>query len=349
MLKEFEINGIKVGINNPPYIVAEVSANHNGDINKAINIISEAKNSGASAVKLQTYTPDTITIDSKKSDFLIKEGLWKGYSLYELYKEAHTPFEWHETLLKHAKEIGITCFSSPFDESAVDLLEDLNVPAYKVASFELVDLPLIKYIASTKKPMIMSTGLANLQEIKEAISTASNAGCERVIILHCVSGYPTPTDQYCLKTIPFLQQELEIPIGLSDHTLSSEVSLAAVAMGAVFIEKHFTHSRKDEGADSSFSLEPEEFSDLVNRSKIVYGSLGDSEIKLQEAEKGNLQFRRSIYIVDDMKKGQTFSKSNVRRIRPGFGLEPKFYEEILGRKIKSDVEKGTPLNWDLIE
>jgi len=349
MLKEFEINGTKLGINLPPYMVAEISANHNGDINKAINIISEAKNCGASAVKLQTYTPDTITIDSRKDDFMIKEGLWKGYSLYDLYKEAHTPFEWHKKLLDHAKEEQITCFSSPFDESAVDLLEDLNVPAYKVASFELVDLPLIKYIASTKKPMIMSTGLANLTEIKEAIEAASNAGCDKVIVLHCVSGYPTPPDQYCLRTIPYLQEELEVPIGLSDHTLSSEVSLAAIAMGAVFIEKHFTHSRQDEGADSTFSLEPNEFLDLVDRSKIVYGALGSSEIKLQEAEKNNLQFRRSIYIAEDMEQGQTFNRSNLRRIRPGFGLEPKFYEEILGRKVVTNVEKGTPLKWELIE
>ena len=349
MLKEFEINGTKLGVNLPPYIVAEVSANHNGDINKAINIISEANISGASAVKLQTYTPDTMTIDSRKDDFMIKEGLWKGYSLYDLYKEAHTPFEWHKTLLDHAAKENITCFSSPFDESAVDLLENLNVPAYKVASFELVDLPLIKYIASTKKPMIMSTGLANLTEIKEAIEAASSAGCEKVIVLHCVSGYPTPPDQYCLRTIPYLQEELEVPIGLSDHTLSSEVSLAAIAMGAVFIEKHFTYSRQDEGADSTFSLEPDEFLDLVERSKIVYGALGSSEIKLQEAEKENLQFRRSIYIAEDMKQGQIFNRSNLRRIRPGFGLEPKFYEEILGRKVVSDVEKGTPLKWELVE
>ncbi len=343
-----EIDGIRIGNNYPPYIVAEISANHNGDINKAKALIKSAYDSGANAVKLQTYTPDTLTINSRSPDFMIKGGLWNGYSLYELYTESHTPFEWHEELFKYAKEIGITCFSSPFDETAVDLLESLNTPAYKIASFELVDLELIKYVAKTGKLMIMSTGMANLEEIKEAVDTAKNNGCRELILLHCISAYPAPIEESNLKTIPDLKNKFHAVSGLSDHTLGLTVAITSVALGSSFIEKHFTLDRNDKGPDSEFSMEPKELKELCIVSKQSWQALGCAGYDRKESEESNLVFRRSLYFVKDIKKGDVITRDHVKSIRPGYGLSPKLLDDILGKCLSKNIEKGTRLSWDVL-
>ena len=338
-----------IGNNYPPYIVAELSANHNGDFDRAIEIINIAKAQGADAIKLQTYQADTMTIDSDADDFQITKGLWKGYNLYKLYQWAQTPYEWHEELFHHSKKIGLTCFSTPFDESAVDLLEDLNSPAYKIASFEVTDIPLVKYAASTKKPLIISTGMANHEEISEVVQSARDAGCSELVLLHCVSSYPAPLEAYNLKTIPDLSSEFNVDVGLSDHTMGINTSLAGIALGACLIEKHVTTSRKHIGPDSEFSLEPDELGSLCKQSLSVWKSLGKINYELKDEEKESLRFRRSIYVVEDIEVGEKISIKNIRRIRPSFGLKPKFFDEVLGKTAKVIIKKGTPLSWEMME
>ena len=348
-MSEIIINGRKIGASHPPYVIAELSANHNGKLQKALDTITKAKSCGADAVKLQTYTADTMTIDSDHKDFYIQGGLWDGYKLYDLYKEAETPFEWHKAMFDHARKIDITCFSTPFDETAVDLLEDLNVPAYKVASFEATDLPLIKYIASTKKPLIMSTGMANFEEIEEMVETARGAGCKDLILLHCISSYPAPVDQSNLLTIPDMRKKLGVQIGLSDHSITNTASVVASALGATLIEKHFILDRNEKGPDSEFSINPVELTSLCKETKDAWLSLGCAGYERKPAEEDNIKFRRSVYFVKDISAGDVISKEHVRRIRPGFGLPPKFEKEIIGKVAKKDIKSGTATSWELID
>lgn len=348
--KFIEIDGKKIGLDFKPYIIAELSANHNGDINNAFKIIEAAKKAGADAIKLQTYRPDTITIDCDKEDFQIHGGLWDGNSLYQLYEWAHTPWEWHEALFEKAKEVGITIFSSPFDFTAVDLLEDLNAPAYKIASFELVDHALIAKVARTGKPMIMSTGMANEEEIHEAIAVAKENGCTELVVLHCVSGYPAPADQYNLRTIKDMQTRFDVLSGLSDHTIDNATAVASVALGACLIEKHVTLDRNGGGPDDSFSLEPEELEALCKDTSTAWQALGKVNYERTEAEKGNVKFRRSLYVVKDVKAGETLTEEHVRSIRPGFGIKPKYYNDVIGKTATQDIQRGTALlnefvNW----
>ena len=332
-----------------PYLIAEISGNHNGSLERAKELISSAKINGANCVKIQTYSPDTMTIKSKKKDFLIKGGLWNGFELWDLYDWAQTPFSWHNDLFEHANNEGITLISTPFDESAVDLLESLDCPFYKVASFELTDLPLIKYIAEKKKPIILSTGMANETEISEAVNVVKSFGSGDFMLLHCVSGYPTPVDQINLNTINLLKKTFNCDVGLSDHTLGNLSALQSISLGAKVIEKHFTLSRKDKGPDSEFSMEPKELKQLSKDIDLAFKSLGEASFKQKKSELPNMIFRRSIYVVKDLKKGAVLDKESVRRIRPGYGLAPKYYNEILGKKINKNIEKGTPLDWSLID
>lgn len=342
------INGQKISQNDPPYIIAELSANHNGKLETALKIIEEAKKAGADAIKLQTYTPDTITLNCDSDEFKVKGGLWDGRTLYELYSEAHMPWEWHEPLFKKAKKLNITIFSSPFDTTAVDLLEQLNAPAYKIASFEAVDIPLIKYVASTGKPMIISTGMADKDEIREAISAARDGGCQQLAILHCVSGYPAPAKDYNLRTITEMAKEFEIVIGLSDHTLDNTTALTSIGLGASIIEKHFTLNQRGGGPDDSFSLEPHQLKALCHDSKTAWSSLGKIDYERKSSEQENIQFRRSLYVTEPIKKGDVFTANNVKSVRPGFGLPPKYYENIIGRQASHDIKRNTALSWDQV-
>ena len=342
-----EIDGRKIGPNNPPYIIAELSANHNGDINRAFEILKMAKECGADAVKLQTYTQDTLTIDCDRSDFKIEGGLWDGRTLYDLYSEAHMPWEWHKPLFEKARELGITIFSSPFDSSAVDLLEELGAPAYKIASFEAIDLALIEYVAKTGKPMIISTGMATEEEIKEAVETARSAGCKDLVLLHCVSGYPSPPKDYNLATIPAMSETFNELIGLSDHTIDNITAISSVVLGVCLIEKHVTLDRNGGGPDDSFSLEKHDLLELCIDSKVAWQALGKVDYRLKESEKDNLVFRRSLYVCEDIKEGEAFSKTNIRSIRPGFGLHPRYLKTVLGRRAKCNVSRGTPLSFDM--
>ena len=326
-----------------PYIIAEISGNHNGSIDRAKELVKLAKENGADCVKIQTYTPDTMTIKSNKDDFLIKGGLWDGYNLWDLYDWAQTPFEWQKELFEYAYIIVIQMISTPFDESAVDLLESLSCPFYKVASFELTDLPLIKYIAQTKKPIILSTGMANEKEIKEAIDIITQYGSGDFILLHCVSGYPTPVEEINLDTITLLKKKFKCEIGLSDHTLGNTSAILSIALGAKVIEKHFTFDRSEGGPDAEFSMEPHELKDLSENISLAHKAIGVGSFEMKSAEESNIKFRRSIYVVNDIKKGDVFTKENIRRIRPGYGLEPKDYEKIIGLKAKRDLEEGNPL------
>ena len=348
-MTEIRIDGRTIGQNHPPYVIAEMSANHNGSLETAFRIVEEAKKAGADALKMQTYTPDTITLKSDAPDFQIKGGLWNGKTLYELYEEAHTPWEWHKPLFEHARKLGITIFSSPFDRSAVDLLEDLNAPAYKIASFEAVDLPLIKYVAQTGKPMIISTGMADEEEIQEAIDAAREGGCKELAILHCVSGYPAPPADYKLRTIPDMIKRFGVVTGLSDHTLDNTTAIASVALGACIIEKHFTLDRDGGGPDDSFSLEPEDLKNLSKAARTAWEALGCVDYGRKSSERSNVIFRRSLFIVQDMKAGDVFTEENIRSIRPGYGLPPKHLEKIMGQKVTQDVRAGTPLDWSLIK
>ena len=337
------IAGRRIAGDAPPYVIAELSANHNGKFDKAMKILEEAKIAGAEAVKLQTYTADTITLNSNSEDFQIHGGLWDGMTLYQLYKEAHMPWDWHKPLFERAAELGITIFSSPFDNTAVDLLEDLNAPAYKIASFEAVDLPLIRYVASTGKPMIISTGIADAEEIADAIHAARDGGCKEIAILHCVSGYPAPAQDYNLRTITDMMQRFGVVTGLSDHTLGNATAIAGVAMGASIIEKHFTLDRRGGGPDDSFSIEPAELAALCRDSKVAWDSLGSVDYGYKSSEAGNIKFRRSLYFVKDLKDGERVTEDVVRSIRPGFGLPPSAIKQVLGKKVKGEIAAGTPV------
>ncbi|MDX8400626.1 MAG: pseudaminic acid synthase, partial [Gallionellaceae bacterium] len=323
--------------------IAELSANHNGKLETALRIIEEAKKAGADAVKLQTYTADTITLNCNDEEFQIHGGLWDGRTMYDLYQEAHTPWEWHATLFEHARKVGITLFSSPFDNTAVDLLEDLNAPAYKIASFEAVDLPLIKYVASTGKPMIISTGMADEQEIQEAVDTARSGGCKELAILHCVSGYPAPSVDYNLRTIPDMIQRFGVVTGLSDHTLDNTTAISSVVLGAVIIEKHFTLDRAGGGPDDSFSLEPADLAALCHGARTAWEALGQIDYGRKSSEQDNVKYRRSLYFVKDLKAGDVISEDTVRSVRPGYGLPPKHMDSIIGRHVKEDIKANTPV------
>ena len=324
-------------------MIAEMSANHNGNISNAYKIIEMAKQSGADALKMQTYTPDTLTLDCDYTDFQLTSGLWQGRNLYDLYKEAYTPWDWHAPLFAYAKKIGITIFSSPFDNTAVDLLEDLNCPAYKIASFEAIDLPLIKYTAKTGKPMIISTGMANAEEINEAIDAAREGGCKDLIILHCVSGYPAPAEDYNLRTLTDMQQRFGVPVGLSDHTLDNTTAIASVALGACVIEKHVTLDRNGGGPDDSFSLEPLELKALCEGAKSTWQALGRVNYERKSSEQGNVKFRRSLYFIKDAPKGTIITGDHIKSVRPGYGLPPKYLESLLGRKLVRDALACTPV------
>jgi len=336
-----------IGADHPPYVIAELSANHNGSLDRALETITAAKQCGADAVKIQTYTADTMTIDCDLPDFVIKGGLWDGYKLYDLYKWAQTPFEWHKPLFDHAKKVGITLFSTPFDETAVDLLESLNTPAYKIASFELTDIPLIEYVAKTGKPMILSTGIASEQEIQEAVTAARDSGCKELVLLHCISSYPTPMDQAHLRQIPALAERFKLPVGLSDHTLGTTASVASVALGASVIEKHFTLSRADKGPDCEFSLEPHELKRLCEEVRASWLALGSSDFKREKSEESSKVFRRSLYFVKNLPAGHIVQAGDIRRIRPGLGMPPKHFQQLLGRRLKRAVLCGNPVSHDL--
>lgn len=348
MMKELVINNRPISVSHAPYIIAEMSANHNGSIETAFKIIEMAKRCGADAVKMQSYTADTITLDSDKADFQIEGGLWDGQTLYELYQSAYTPWEWHKPLFEKARSVGITMFSSPFDTTAVDMLEDLNAPAYKIASFEAIDLPLIKYVAQTGKPMIISTGMANDTEIMEAIEAAKSGGCEQLAVLHCVSGYPAPSSDYNLRTIQDMQQRFGLLTGLSDHTLDNTTAIASVALGASIIEKHVTLDRNGGGPDDSFSLEEPELKNLCEASRTCWEALGQVNYGRKSSEQGNAQFRRSLYFVKSLKAGDVITPDAIRSVRPGYGLPPKMYNQVVGKKVTQDVDFATPVSFDTI-
>jgi len=345
------IGKYKISKEDKPFIVAEMSGNHNKSLDRAIKIVEAAAESGAHMLKLQTYTADTLTINSKNSDFLISDSksLWKGKTLYDLYKEAYTPWEWHEKIFKRCNELSMLCFSTPFDETAVDFLEKLNVPAYKIASFENIHLPLIKKVAQTGKPVIISTGLAIETEIEEAVEALKIGGCKQFCLLKCTSAYPASPENSNILTIPDLRKKFNCEVGLSDHTLGIGVALAAISHGATIIEKHFTLDRNDGGVDSSFSIEPNDMKILIKESVRTWQSLGNISYGPTDPEKGGLKLRRSIYIVKNIESGQKLTKENLRIIRPGKGLAPKYYEELLGRKVNKNLEQGTALTWNMLE
>ncbi|WP_120192020.1 pseudaminic acid synthase [Sinobaca qinghaiensis] len=344
------VEGIKIGENNPPFIIAEMSGNHNQSLERALKIVEEAAKTGAQALKLQTYTADTLTLNIDNEDFQIQdaENLWKGNSLYKLYEQAYTPWEWHEPIFKRCRELGMVPFSSPFDETAVDFLETLDVPMYKIASFENNHLPLIKKVAATGKPMIISTGMASIAELDETVRTAREAGCNDLILLKCTSTYPAAPDNTNIITIPHMRKLFNCQVGLSDHTLGIGAAIASVALGATVIEKHFTLSRADGGVDSAFSMEPDEMRSLVEESKSAWQALGKVTYGPTEKEKASLKFRRSIYVSKDITAGEAFSKENLKIVRPGYGLEPKYFEILLGKTAKTGFKKGTPINWESI-
>ena len=342
------IAGRRIAADAPPYVIAELSANHNGSLATALAIVDAAKAAGADAVKLQTYRPDTITLDSDAEGFVIEGGLWHGQRLYDLYQKAHMPWDWHATLFARAREIGITIFSSPFDSTAVDVLEDLNAPAYKIASFEAVDLPLIRYVAATGKPMIISTGMADADEISEAVDAARAGGCQQLALLHCVSGYPAPAADYNLRTLSDMISRWGVVTGLSDHTLDNTTALAAVALGAALIEKHFTLDRKGGGPDDSFSLQPAELAQLCQGARTAWSALGQVDYGRKSSEVGNAQFRRSLYFVKPLQAGDVVSADAVRSVRPGFGLAPKHLDAVLGRRAARDIGINTPVVWDAL-
>jgi pseudaminic acid synthase len=346
--KPFSINGRLITKDNPPYIVAEISGNHNGEFSRAIELINQAKWAGADAVKIQTYTPDTITINHNSPDFILKDGLWKGKKLYDLYKVAHTPIEWHEPLFDHAKHIGITLFSSPFDHTAVDLLEGLQTPAYKIASPEIIDTNLIALCARTGKPIIISTGMASLKEIHEAMEIARVSGASQILLLHCISAYPTPLDELNLATISDLAHRFKSPVGLSDHSNGNLAATLAVAQGAVLIEKHFTLSRTNGAIDNAFSINPKELKQLVIDTKIAHLTMGKPNYSPTKNEKPMLIARRSLYVVANVKAGDRFTSENIKSIRPNLGLQPKFYENVLGKLATKDIKRGQPLMFSMV-
>jgi pseudaminic acid synthase len=345
---EIEIAGRKVGPDHEPFVICELSGNHNGSLDRALSMVDAAADTGCDAIKIQTYTADTITMDVDRPEFRIHGGLWDGRSLYELYQEAQTPFEWHAAIFERARKRGVIIFSSPFDETAVDLLDGLGAPAYKIASFEAVDLPLIRYAAAKGKPLIISTGMANLAEIEAARDAALAAGAPGVALLHCVSSYPAELEDANVRTVADMAGRFGCPIGLSDHTMGTAASVAAVAMGASLIEKHFTLARADGGPDAAFSLEPPEFRALVDDTKAAWKALGRAHYDVLGSERGSLQFRRSLYVAADVKAGEPLTRANVRSIRPGNGLAPAHLDEVLGRTAARDLARGEPLAWDML-
>lgn len=351
MTFSLHIGNRKIGTEYPPLIVAEMSGNHNQSLERALEIVEAAAKTGAHTLKLQTYTADTMTLDLREGEFFISDpnSLWKGTSLYELYQKAHTPWEWHGPIFERCRELGMICFSTPFDETAVDFLETLGTPCYKVASFENTDISLIRKIAATGKPMIISTGMATVAELDEAVRTARESGCQDIILLKCTSTYPASPDNSNLLTIPHMRELFGVQVGLSDHTLGIGTAVAAVALGATIIEKHFTLSRSDGGVDAAFSLEPKEMRELVVETERAWRAMGRIHYGATEEEKKSLLFRRSLYVAEDMKAGEVFTKNNLRTLRPGNGLSPKYFEVILGKRVKSDTPKGTPVRWDLID
>jgi len=349
MTESIEINGRSVGRGHPTYVIAELSANHNQDFEQAVRIVEAAKQSGADAVKLQTYTPDTISLQSDKEYFRVSGGtLWDGRTLYDLYGEAYTPWEWQPKLKKIANNLGMDLFSSAFDDTAVDFLEGMGVPAHKVASFELVDIPLIQKMARTRKPLIMSTGMASLDEIEEAVTTARQAGATQIALLKCTSAYPALAEDMNLQTIPEMARRFGVPIGLSDHTMGIVAPVTAVALGACILEKHLTLSRSTPGPDSAFSLEPSEFKAMVDAVRTAEKVLGEVHFGVSAKEESSRAFRRSLFVVKDVRQGEAFSLSNVRSIRPGYGLHTRHLDEVLGKRAARDIERGTPLSWDLV-
>ncbi len=349
-MQDVSVAGRKIGPLHPPLIIAEMSGNHNQSLERALEIVEAAAATGAHALKLQTYTADTMTLDLREGEFFIEDpnSLWQGRSLYELYQQAHTPWEWHQPIFERCRELGLICFSTPFDATAVDFLEELGSPCYKIASFENVDIPLIKKVAATGKPLIMSTGMASLAELDEAVTAARAAGCQNLILLKCTSNYPATPENTNILTIPHMRELFGCEVGLSDHTMGVGVSVASVALGATVIEKHFTLSRADGGVDSAFSLEPEEMTSLVVETERAWQALGAVSYGPTEKERKSMAFRRSLYIVKDMKAGEILTAENLRAIRPGSGLSPKFYDELLGKPVKTKVLRGTALTWEML-
>lgn len=345
-MNRISINGRPIGPGHPPFIIAELSANHNGSLQAALDTISAAKEAGADAIKLQTYTADTLTLDCDSPLFTIEGGIWHGRSLYALYQEAHTPWAWHAELFAHARKLGLLCFSTPFDDSAISLLESLDCPAYKIASFELVDLPLIAAVAATGKPMIMSTGMASLAEIEEAVAAARQGGCQQLALLHCISGYPTPIEQANLATLQDLGKRFDVVIGLSDHTLGTTAATAACALGASIIEKHFILDRSIGGPDASFSITPPELARLVSDCRDAWLAIGTSGYAHKEAEANNTMLRRSLFFVADIAAGEVITPAHVRSIRPGYGLAPKYLPQVIGQKVRDAIARGTPVSWE---
>ncbi|MDD2367414.1 MAG: pseudaminic acid synthase [Desulfuromonadaceae bacterium] len=350
-MSEIVIAGRKIGATHTPFIIAEMSGNHNQSLDRALEIVDAAAASGAHALKLQTYTADTMTIDIKEGEFFIEDpnSLWKGRSLYDLYQEAHTPWEWHKPIFDRCRDLGLIYLSTPFDDTSVDFLESLDVPCYKIASFENTDIPLIRKVAATGKPMIISTGMATVAELDETVRAAREAGCNDIILLKCTSTYPSTPENTNIRTIPHMRELFDVQVGLSDHSMGTGVAVAAVALGATVIEKHFTLNRADGGVDSSFSLEPEEMSSLVVEMERAWQSLGQVSYGPTEKEKKSLVFRRSLYVVKDMKADDVFTAENVRAIRPGYGLQPRYMDIVLGMKCNKDVKKGTPLSWNILK
>jgi len=350
MLSSITIADRSIGRTYPPFVIAEMSGNHNQSLKRALKIVEEAAKAGAHALKLQTYTADTMTLDIDDGEFFINDqkSLWKGSSLYKLYQQAYTPWEWHEPIFNRCKELGIIGLSTPFDATAVDFLESLNTPCYKIASFENIDIPLIRKVAATGKPMIISTGMATVAELDETVREAREFGCKDLVLLKCTSSYPATPENSNIQTISHMRNLFNCEVGLSDHTLGIGAAVASVALGATVIEKHFTLSRADGGVDAAFSLEPGEMKALVVEGERAWQALGKVSYGTTENEKASLRFRRSLYIVEDMKVGETFTEKNLRAIRPGFGLSPKYFEMLLGKKVCHDVKKGTPVSWDLI-
>ena len=333
---------------NSPYIIAELSANHGGDLDRAKKSIEAAARAGASAVKIQTYTPNTMTIDSNLPDFVVNKGLWAGKTLYELYAEAHTPFEWHEDLFNHAKKIGVTIFSTPFDESAVDLLESLNTPAYKIASFEIIDIPLIEYVAKKNKPIFISTGMASEDEVENAVRAVRDTSDAEILLFHCISSYPAVTRESNLNNLHWLKNKFGVQVGLSDHTTNNVAALTSIGMGAVAIEKHFKLDSQDCGPDSSFSLTAQQLGNLVDECNQAWIAKGSNGLNRAASESQNMVFRRSLYFVRDLKKGQIIEEKDIRRIRPGYGLLPKYFDHVLGKKVTDDVKRGDPVSLEVI-